>query len=162
MGDDLSLPERSAVRTAMQWDDSRNAGFSTADPDELPRPVITRGQYRASIVNVEAQRRDPDSLLRWLEEVIRTRKRCPEIGNGAATILEAGDDAVFAHVCAGENASLLAVHNLSDREVTATVDTSALDGEEVVSLLDGYERKPLERETRVELGRYGFAWLRIE
>ena len=39
MGDDLTLPERNAVRTPMQWSSDRNAGFSNAD--KLVAPVVT-------------------------------------------------------------------------------------------------------------------------
>ena len=56
MGDDLSLPERNSVRTPMQWRDAKNAGFSTAEPDQLIRPVIDSGEYSYHKVNVAAQR----------------------------------------------------------------------------------------------------------
>ena len=85
MGDDLSLPERDAVRTPMQWSAEPNAGFSTAD--KLVAPVVTGGPYGYENVNVERQRRDPDSLLRWMTRLIRLRKECPEIGWGDWKIL---------------------------------------------------------------------------
>jgi hypothetical protein len=34
--------------------------------------VVTRGRYGARTVNVRAQQRDPGSLLRWFEQLIRT------------------------------------------------------------------------------------------
>jgi len=48
MGDDLSLPERESVRTAMQWSNEKNAGFSTADPDRLVHRVIVDGPFGAA------------------------------------------------------------------------------------------------------------------
>lgn len=161
MGDDLSLDERSAVRTAMQWNDGRNAGFSTADPDDLPRPVIWGGEYGAETVNVEAQEKDPDSLLNWTEHAIRTRKECPEIGQGRGHLLEATDSGVFAHMCTTDQHTFIAAHNLTDRPVTVQLDTSAVEGEELIELLDGRERRPLEHQTELELDRYGFSWFRV-
>lgn len=161
MGDDLSLPERSAVRTAMQWNDGKNAGFSTAEPDDLPRPVIWGGEYGAETLNVEAQEKDPDSLLNWTERAIRTRKECPEIGHGEGHLVEATDPGVFAHMCTTGEHTFIAAHNLTDRPVTVRLDTSAIEGEELIELLSGRERRPLEARTELELDRYGFVWLRV-
>ncbi|CAN5548081.1 hypothetical protein BH23CHL6_BH23CHL6_09440 [soil metagenome] len=97
MGDDLSLPERNAVRTPMQWTADSNAGFSTARPEDLISPVVNRGRFAYRKVNVEAQRRDRDSLLNWLERAIRRRKETPELGWGKAEIVETGEPHVFAH-----------------------------------------------------------------
>src|SRR6185503_2312736 len=58
MGDDLSLPERDPVRTAMQWSRERNAGFSTAARADLCAPVVSRGAFAYRRVNVADQRRD--------------------------------------------------------------------------------------------------------
>ena len=46
MGDDLSLPERNAIRTPMQWSNDRNGGFSRADKTFLP--AIDDGAVRLS------------------------------------------------------------------------------------------------------------------
>ena len=162
MGDDLSLPERSAVRTAMQWSAERNAGFSDADPDDLARPVIWGGEYGAEELNVEAQRKDPDSLLNWVERAIRTRKQCPELGRGDGSILETSDPAAFAHLCTHDGQSVLAVHNLSGRKITVQVDTSGIEGEELEQLLGGRQRRAVEAQTEIELERYGFCWFRIK
>ena len=45
-------------------------------------PVISEGPYGFEHVNVAAQRRDPNSLLNWMERIIRMRKEVPEIGWG--------------------------------------------------------------------------------
>ena len=113
MGEDLSLPERMAVRTPMQWDDSRNGGFSGASPERLIRPAITDGEYGFEQLNVEAQRRDPDSMLNWMERAIRIRKECPEFGWGDVTVLDADDPSILAHASTFDGETVLAVHNLS-------------------------------------------------
>ncbi|MDT4959887.1 MAG: maltose alpha-D-glucosyltransferase / alpha-amylase, partial [Pseudonocardiales bacterium] len=80
MGEDLKLPGRESLRTPMQWEPGRTAGFSTAPPNELVRPVPSRSAYGPKSVNVRAERRDGNSLLRWFEELIRVLRECPEIG----------------------------------------------------------------------------------
>ncbi len=90
MGDDLALPERNAIRTPMQWTDGPTAGFSTADPAQLVRPVITDGPYGCDRVSVRRQRTDPDSLLTWFERTLHALRECPEVGENACQVLEFG------------------------------------------------------------------------
>ena len=82
MGENLAIDERLAVRTPMQWTAGATAGFSTAPPDALCRPLPTDPRFAPEAVNVQAQRTDPESLLNWFERTIRLRKELPEIGWG--------------------------------------------------------------------------------
>ena len=63
MGDNIYLGDRDGVRTPMQWSPDRNGGFSRADPAALVLPPIMDPLYGYEAVNVEAQARDPHSLL---------------------------------------------------------------------------------------------------
>jgi maltose alpha-D-glucosyltransferase/alpha-amylase len=155
MGDDLRLRERAAIRTPMQWSAERNAGFSVAD--SLVRPVIARGVYGYDVVNVEQQRRDPDSLLQWLARMIRLRKQCPEIGWGDSRVVPTGSSAVLALAFGWRGNTIVCVHNLEDsaREVKLRVGgtlTNLIDVEELQSGRDGIHRFALEP--------YGYRWLR--
>ena len=90
MGENLAIDERLAVRTPMQWTAGPTAGFTTAPPDALCRPLPTDARFAPEAVNVQAQRTDPESLLNWFERTIRLRKELPEIGWGECTVLDAG------------------------------------------------------------------------
>ena len=111
MGDDLSLEQRAAVRTPMQWADEPNAGFSTAE--KTVHPVINEGVWSYEYINVAGQRRDPDSLLNWTAKMIRLRKECPEIGWGSCNILETGSPHVLAIRYDWRGNSVLVVHNFA-------------------------------------------------
>jgi trehalose synthase len=87
MGDNLAIPDRLSVRVPMQWSDEPNGGFSTAEADDLVRPLAA-GRYGPRHVNVAVQRRDPDSQLNWMERLIRRRKQTPELGWGTSTLVE--------------------------------------------------------------------------
>jgi maltose alpha-D-glucosyltransferase/alpha-amylase len=115
MGDDLSLKEREAVRTPMRWSDEPQAGFSLADKTVHPDPVVSEGIYNHTEVNVEAQRRDPNSLLNWTAHMIRLRKECPEVGWGEVTVSETGSDEVLAMCHEWRGNALVTVHNLGDK-----------------------------------------------
>src|ERR1051326_6430022 len=91
MGEDLRLKERNSIRTPMQWTDEENAGFSTARRNELFRPVITGGEFGYERVNVEAQQRDRESLLNFIERCIRARKQCREFGWGTWKPVDSSD-----------------------------------------------------------------------
>ncbi|HEY0835584.1 MAG TPA: alpha-amylase family protein [Azospirillum sp.] len=159
MGDDLSLKERLAVRTPMQWSNDANGGFSTAPADQLVRPVIGGGPCGYERVNVQAQRLDPNSLLNRIERLIRVRRSCEEIGTGRTTILDTDQPAVLAHRCDGRE-SVVVLNNLSDRELSVTL---ALDKDERGRLVEiaGDDPYPEPGEA-IDLRAYGFRWFRVD
>lgn len=161
MGDDLSLKERLAVRTPMQWSDARNGGFSTAPTRRLIRPVIAKGDYAYAKVNVQAQLEDPNSLLNRIARLIRVRRSCPEVGTGRTVALDSGHPAVLAHACIGEGRSVLALHNLADRPCRVAPHFGELQFERLIELA-GDERYPPPGKGGIELGAYGYRWLRME
>ena len=67
--------ERSAARTPMQWDNSANAGFSTAPAEQLYLPIDS-GSNRP---NVAAQRADEASLLNSVRRLIALRRAHPAL-----------------------------------------------------------------------------------
>ncbi|MBW4649129.1 MAG: alpha-amylase family protein [Kastovskya adunca ATA6-11-RM4] len=162
MGDDLSLPERNSVRTPMQWSDEKNAGFSTADPDKVVRPVIKEGEYGYRNLNVEMQRRNPESFLNWMERAIRTRKNCPEFGWGNWQVIETHNEHVFAHRCEWKGSVVMALHNLSSKACTVELDLSDVDAQHLIDLLEDQDYQKIEDNCHsVELEGYGYRWLRV-
>jgi maltose alpha-D-glucosyltransferase/alpha-amylase len=161
MGADLSLPEREAVRTPMQWDDSANGGFSTADPDDCYNPVVDEGPYAYDRVNVAAQRDDPDSLLSRVRELSRARDRCPEIARGDFGIVDAEPKEVWAHRFDHEGEVLLCAHNFAaePRDAVFGFDVDPAAAERVVG--DGGFRVA-DGGVTLELDGHEYAWLRGE
>jgi maltose alpha-D-glucosyltransferase/alpha-amylase len=163
MGENLALEGREAIRTPMQWDDSRNAGFSTAEPGDLVRPVNTTGPFGSRKINVRAQQRDPNSFLRWFQNLIRTLREAPEIGTGRCTVLDVPlPKSVLAHRMDAPTGSIVLLHNLDDHAVT--VDVGPLDG--VVEapydlLVDGPYEQPDRRLRGLHLHGYGYRWIRL-
>ncbi|MFO6382697.1 hypothetical protein ACLBYN_59815, partial [Pseudomonas aeruginosa] len=75
MGDNIYLGDRDGVRTPMQWSVDRNGGFSRADPAKLVLPPILDPLYGYQTINVEAQARDPHSLLNWMRRLLAVRSQ---------------------------------------------------------------------------------------
>jgi|HubBroStandDraft_1064217.scaffolds.fasta_scaffold06742_2 alpha-glucosidase len=72
---------RDGERTPMQWDTSKNAGFTTGTP-WLPVPPS------AETINVKAEEGDPDSMLAWYKALIRLKKTVPAFEKGANIMLD--------------------------------------------------------------------------
>jgi maltose alpha-D-glucosyltransferase / alpha-amylase len=163
MGEDLSLDGREAIRTPMQWDDTSNAGFSPAPPDALFRPVAMRGRFGAKKVNVRAQQQDPNSLLRWFENLIHTLRTAPEIGTGTCSVIDAPlPRSVLAHRFDAAAGSILLLHNLAD--TTVTVDIGAqpgMNGNPYDLFVDGPYPAPTEKLTDLTLNGWGYRWIRL-
>jgi maltose alpha-D-glucosyltransferase/alpha-amylase len=163
MGEDLDLPGRHAIRTPMQWDDGPAGGFSTSERLGLAETVSVRGRYGARRVNVQAQTGDPESLLRWFQQLIATLRECPEIGVGHCTVVEAAlPRPVLAHRMDAPEGSVLLLHNLGPEPVT--MDIGKLDGmrgRPFDVLADAPYARPTMRLTNLELRGWGYRWIRL-
>jgi glycosidase len=163
MGENLDIDGRLAVRTPMQWTgDEVAAGFTTEPPSRIRRP-LPGGRFGPLAVNVADQERDPDSLLNWMQRVIRRRRETPEIGWGEWNVLDAGNDAVLAHRCDWEGRCFVAVHNLADEP--CQVELRLEDGGElaVIDLLDSDGTPtPLEDgRLPMTIEGYGYRWMSL-
>ena len=67
---------RDGERTPMQWNEDKNAGFSTADKTWLPVPDT----YKQ--VNVADEEKDPDSVLNFYKAMLKLRHDNPVFENG--------------------------------------------------------------------------------
>ena len=162
MGDDLRLPERNCARTPMQWSDEPHGGFTLSDKPIMP--VISGGAYGFEHLNVAAQRRDPDSLLNWLERVCRMRKEVPEVGWGDFRVIASADPAVLIMRYEWRNNAVLFMHNLGaePREVTISAVALGDDGKLLVNLLaENHSRVDARGKHHVLLESYGYRWYRV-
>jgi maltose alpha-D-glucosyltransferase / alpha-amylase len=158
MGDDLSLDQRDAIRTPMQWADAPQGGFSTAA--ETVRPVIAKGDFGYPEVNVRDQQQDPASLLSWFQRVLPVLRDCPEFGSGTCTVLDTRDDAVLGLRYDCPTGSVLAVLNLGSQKVT--VDLAPQAGvEEALDVLSDRAYPDAGDLTAVELAGSGYRWIRL-
>ncbi|MEA2323543.1 MAG: hypothetical protein QOD81_3393 [Solirubrobacteraceae bacterium] len=160
MGEQLSIPDRYSVRVPMQWSAQRNGGFSDAASADLVRPQ-PRGAFGARSVNVADQRRDPGSLLRFVQRLVRARRAAPELGWGASTLIETPHPALFAHRCDWQGETVLAVHNLAAGPARAdlALGRGAKQAEDLLG--DAVHRVARDGTLALDLEGYGGAWLRV-
>jgi glycosidase len=156
MAENLAIEGRYAVRSPMQWSEEPQAGFTTGD---VPcRPLPDGGPFGYPEVNVARQRREPGSLLNWMERLIRRRRECPELGWGEWALLGQDDPAVFAHRADWGDSTIVALHNLGSRATQASV---AIDAEGMLVDLFGADDVELDGELTLALEPYAHRWFRL-
>ncbi|WP_024367203.1 maltose alpha-D-glucosyltransferase, partial [Arthrobacter sp. TB 26] len=171
MGDNIWLEDRDAVRTPMQWNPDRNAGFSNADPGKLYLPVIQSLVYNYSMANVEAEAAHSGSLLRWTRQILSVRKNHPAFGLGAFEHVEADHDVVLAYLRelpegnpAGEDGeTILCAFNLSQHPVATTLRVPRFAGRGLRDVFGGQAFPAISEDgtLTLTLGSHDFFWLRI-
>jgi len=162
MGDNVWLEDRNGLRTPMQWDDSPNAGFSSAPADKLYTPVINGQVFGHSHVNVQAQENDPASLLNWMRKMLRIRKSYPAFGRGSLTILSPANPAVLSFLRQHEGQTLLLLYNLSSEAQSFELDLTRYKSRRVTDILKpNLSRLSTSSQVHFSLEPYGYRWLEV-
>lgn len=169
MGENPTISgSRAAVRTPMQWTADVDAGFSGAD--DLIADVVPGG-FAPEHVNVAQQRRDPDSMLRFTQNLVRQYRASPEIGWGELGILDQPHACVLAHSVTSELGMLVAAHNFAPDGRTFRLRIEGADADadadaetwRLVDLLDDAGgAQTLDGDGfEVTLDGYGYRWWRV-
>ncbi len=162
MGDNIFLGDRNGVRTPMQWSSDRNAGFSRANPQRLYLPVIVDPEYHYETVNVENQRTNPSSLLRWTRRLISMRKRHSAFGRGSIEFLLPENHRVLTFLRQYQEQTILVVANLSRFSQYVELDLSRFAGAVPVELFGKTPFPPItEAPYLLTLSGHAFFWFRI-
>jgi len=160
MGDNIYLGDRNGVRTPMQWNGNRNAGFSTADPDQLYTPLVSNPVYGYQAVNVEAQTRVQTSLLHWMRRLIGIRAQHVSLACGRLILLDPANPHILAFVREHQAERFLMVCNLSRFAQAAQLDLASYAGMTPVEPFGGNSFPSVtEAPYPITLGPHSFYWL---
>jgi maltose alpha-D-glucosyltransferase/alpha-amylase len=164
MGDNIFLGDRDGVRTPMQWSVDRNGGFSRADTASLVLPPLMDPLYGFQTVNVEAQQRDPHSLLNWTRRMLAVRKQQKAFGRGTLKLLSPSNRRVLAYLREythedGRQDTILCVANLSRAAQAVELELADYNGRVPVEMTAGSSFPPIgELNYLLTLAPYGFYW----
>ncbi len=162
MGDNFFLGDRNGVRTPMQWNPNKNAGFSRANPQRLYLPVIYDPEYHYETVNVETQNNSPSSLLRWMKQLIALRKRYPTFGRGSMQLLNPRNRKVLAFTRSYGDQDLLVLANLGGTVEYVELDLARFKGRIPIEIF-GHNPFPRVGDLPylLTLGPYAFYWFEL-
>jgi maltose alpha-D-glucosyltransferase/alpha-amylase len=125
--------------------------------------VIVDPVYGYQAINVEAQLRDPSSLLNWMKRLIRLRKNYPVFGRGAIEFLHPENRKVLPYIRKGEGQTVLVVNNLSRFVQPVELDMRHYAGWTPVEIIGETRFPPIgELPYFLTLGPHGFYWFRME
>jgi maltose alpha-D-glucosyltransferase / alpha-amylase len=163
MGDNTFLGDRNGVRTPMQWNSDRNAGFSRAEHHRLFLPPISEGRYSYRFINAEAQDRDPHSLLNFMRRLLSLRNQYASVfGRGEFVPLDADNRKVLVYLRRFEDTTILIVANLSRFPQQTNIPLGDYSGQQPVELFGLTAFPIIENETySVMVGPHGFYWFEI-
>ena len=86
----IGARSRDNGRTPMQWDGSEKAGFTDGTP-WLGIPA------NHSYINVEAEQKDPDSILNYYKKLVALRKEYEIIADGEIRFTDAGNENIISY-----------------------------------------------------------------
>ena len=162
MGDNFYLGDRNGVRTPMQWNPDRNAGFSSANSQKLYLPVIIDPEYHYEAVNVETQQNNPDSLLWWMKRLIALRNRHKALARGALEFLNPDNRKVLAFLRRYDDETILVIANLSRRVQHTHLDLHEYTGTKPLELFGQSEFPAVGEEPYFfTLGPHAFYWFTL-
>jgi maltose alpha-D-glucosyltransferase/alpha-amylase len=163
MGDNTYLGDRNGVRTPMQWSSDKNAGFSRAGPQALFLPVIIDPEFHYETVNVEAQQRNPHSLLWWTKRVLALRKQWRAFGLGSIQFLQPENRKVLAFVRQFEQERILVVANMSRFPQPVVLDLTAYKDTLPIELFGRTEFPQVtEKPYSLTLSPHAVFWFSLE
>ncbi|EKD25966.1 MAG: hypothetical protein ACD_79C01427G0001, partial [uncultured bacterium] len=163
MGDNYYLGDRNGVRTPMQWNSDKNAGFSKVNPQQLYLPVIIDPEYHYETVNVENQEKNLSSLLWWMRRIIAMRKKYKAFGRGSIKFIHSGNSKILSFIRSYNNEHLLVIINLSRFTQVGFLNLSEFYGYIPFELF-GQQKFPIitEQEYTITMGPYDHFWLELQ
>jgi glycosidase len=122
---------RDNSRTPMQWDTSKNAGFSTGTPWLGMNPNYTE-------INVAAQLEDPNSILNYFKKLINIRKENEVLVYGSYDLLLENHEQVYAYSRTLGDDRMIVLCNLFAKSTEVELDLT--DAELLLSNLEQTEQ----------------------
>ncbi|WP_224482675.1 glycoside hydrolase family 13 protein [Robertkochia aurantiaca] len=107
---------RDNVRTPMQWNAQKHAGFTSGEP------WIRVNQNYLQGINVQSQEKDSHSVLNYFRSMVKLRKNNPVLTYGSYRLLDPDNEEIYAYTRTLGDEKILVL--LSFFEKSSTIDLS--------------------------------------
>jgi len=146
-------PGRDGERTPMQWNENLNAGFTTGKPWNKVNPDYTR-------INVEAQNKEPDSILNFYRKLIWIRKKNITLRQGKYRENPDSPKGVFSFFRETTEETLLVVLNFTDKKRRLSFNRINTDKRKII-LAEPKTEHNLFRGKWINIAPYGVLILKF-
>lgn len=126
----LNFNSRENARTPMQWDSTKNGGFTEGKPWK-------KVNDNHQTINVVAQNKDPKSILNHFRKMVKLRKDNPVLVYGQYQILQESHSEIYAYTRTLDEQQVLVLLNFSKKQATITLEETTKTG---TLLINNYDR----------------------
>lgn len=128
---------RDNARTPVQWDDSKNAGFTSGTPWIPVNPNYTE-------INAKAETADPDSVFHYYKKLIALRKQNPIIVYGKYEPLLKDSEELFVYTRTLGGEKLFVACNFTDKETSLSLPEEFIGSDRLISNMENdYSRREI-------------------
>ncbi len=128
---------RDNARTPVQWDDSKNAGFTSGTPWIPVNPNYTE-------INAKAETADPDSVFHYYKKLIALRKQNPIIVYGKYEPLLKDSEELFVYTRTLGGEKLFVACNFTDKEASLSLPEEFIGSDRLISNMENdYSRREI-------------------
>lgn len=127
----LREKSRDNSRTPVQWNNNKNAGFTSGEP------WIPVGNLYKNI-NAENALNDKDSVFYHYKNLISLRKQHDVISDGSFNIILENHDKVYAYTRSYKNTNLIVLNNFYGEDTEVTIEKELIEGNSKI-LISNYK-----------------------
>lgn len=139
------ITSRDNSRTPMQWNSSKNAGFTCGKPW-----IGVNENYKT--INVEVEERDENSVLNFYKKLIKLKKSNEALIYGVYDLILEEDENIFAYTRTLNNDKFLIIANLTEEKAKYIYEKEKLNSKDLI--LNNYEVCAHENLTEFTLKPY--------
>lgn len=130
----IEIMSRDNARTMMQWDDSANAGFSTATPWYSVNP-----NYKE--INVKKDRSSDESLFEYYQKIIALRKKYEVIVYGNFKEYFSKSNKLVCYTRTNNTEQIMVLANFTNKPLKVSKNKLPLNVDECEEILNSYDQK---------------------